>query len=61
EKPFSIVHLVPSLLEAGHKDYRIDLCYKDYSIKVVSNIISRIHSGKKIRNSMMGNFDRGLL
>ncbi len=61
EKPFSLLHIVPLLIEDGHRDYRIDLCYKDYSIKVVSNIISGINSGKKIRNSTIGNFERGLL
>ncbi|MCP4266676.1 MAG: U32 family peptidase [Candidatus Brocadiaceae bacterium] len=61
EKPFSLLHIVPLLIEDGHRDYRIDLCYKDYSIKVVSNIISGINSGKEIRNSTIGNFERGLL
>jgi putative protease len=61
EAPFSILHLVPSLIEAGHRDYRIDLCYKDYSIEMVSEILSGIHSGKKIKNSTIGNFERGLL
>ncbi len=61
ETPFSITHLVPSLLKAGHREYRIDLCYKDYSIETVRDIISGIHSGKKIKNSTIGNFERGLL
>ncbi len=61
ETPFSITHLVPSLLKAGHREYRIDLCYKDYSIEIVRDIISGIHSGKKIKNSTIGNFERGLL
>jgi putative protease len=61
ERPFSIIHLVPLLIEAGHWNYRIDLCYKDYSIEMVSEILSGIHSGKKIKNSTIGNFERGLL
>ena len=61
EPPFSITHLVPSLIESGHWDYRIDLCYKDYSIEQINDLISGIHSGKKINNSTIGNFERGLL
>ena len=61
ERPFSIIHIVPSLLETGHRDYRIDLCYKDYSIEKISEILSGIQSGKKMKNSVKGNFERGLL
>ncbi len=61
ERPFSILHLIQTFLEAGHRDYRIDLCYKDYTSETISDILSGIQSGKKIKNSMQGNFERGLL
>lgn len=60
ERPFSIIHLVQSLLEIGHTDYRIDLCYKDYSIEIINHILSGIQSGKKMKDTTIGNFKRGL-
>ncbi len=61
ERPFSIIHFVPSLVEAGHSDFRIDYCYKDYSIEKICDILSGVQSGKKVKNSTIGNFTRGLL
>ena len=61
EPPFSILHIVPLLIEVGHRDYRIDLCYKDYSVEKINDIIYGINSGKKIKSSTIGNFERGLL
>jgi putative protease len=61
ERPFSIIHLIQTFLEAGHRDYRIDLCYRDYTPETISDLLSGIQSGKKIRNSTTGNFERKLL
>jgi len=61
ERPFSIIHLIQTFLEAGHMDYRIDLCYKDYTAEMIRDILSGIQSAKKVKNSTIGNFDRGLL
>jgi putative protease len=60
EKPFSIIHLIQTFLEAGHRAYRIDLCYRDYTPETISDILSGIQSGKKMKNSTPGNFERGL-
>ena len=61
EKPFSIIHLIQTFLEAGHRDYRIDLCYRDYTLETISDLLCRIQSGKKMKNVTIGNFERGLL
>ena len=61
ERPFSIIHLIQPFLEAGHRDYRIDLCYRDYTPETISDLLSGIQSGKKIKNSTTGNFERKLL
>jgi putative protease len=61
ERPFSIIHLIQTFLEAGHMDYRIDLCYKDYTAEMIRDILSGIQSGKRVKNSTIGNFERGLL
>jgi len=61
ERPFSIIHLVKTFLEAGQMDYRIDLCYRDYTSEAISDLISGIQSGKRVENSAIGNFERGLL
>jgi putative protease len=61
ESPFSIIHLIQTFLDAGHKDYRIDLCYRDYSPENISRLLSGIQSGEKVKNSTIGNFERGLL
>jgi putative protease len=60
ERPFSIIHLIKTFLEAGHRHYRIDLCYRDYTPETISGLLSGIQSGKKMRNSTPGNFERGL-
>jgi putative protease len=60
ERPFSIIHLIQTFLETGHRDYRIDLCYRDYSSETISDLLSGIQSGKKVKNSTIGNFERGL-
>ncbi|GAX60945.1 collagenase and related proteases [Candidatus Scalindua japonica] len=61
ERPFSIIHLIKTFLVVGHKDYRIDLCYQDYTPEMIKNILSGIRSGKKIKDSTPGNFEHGLL
>ena len=61
ESPFSIIHLIQTFLEAGHRDYRIDLCYRDYTPEMIRDLLSGIQSGKKIKNSTIGNYERGLL
>ncbi len=60
ERPFSIIHLIQTFLETGHRDYRIDLCYRGYSSETISDLLSGIQSGKKVKNSTIGNFERGL-
>ncbi len=61
EMPFSITHLIPKLIESGQTDFRIDLCYRDYSPEMINDIFSAIHKKCKIKNSLVGNFERGLL
>jgi putative protease len=61
ERPFSIIHLMQTFLETGHRDYRVDLCYRDYTPETISDILSGIQTGKKVNNSTIGNFERGLL
>ncbi len=61
ERPFSIIHLIQTFLEAGHRGYRIDLCYKDYTAEMIRGILSGIQSAKRMKNSTIGNFERGLL
>ncbi|HHT9104757.1 MAG TPA: DUF3656 domain-containing U32 family peptidase [Candidatus Wujingus californicus] len=60
EKPFSIIQFIPKLLEAGQRDFRVDLCYRDYSPEAIQEIFSKIQNRCKIKNSMIGNFERGL-
>ena len=61
EKTFSIIHIINTFLEAGHRNYRIDLCYQDYTSEKIKEILSGIQSEKKVKSSTMGNFERGLL
>ncbi|MFN3532145.1 MAG: peptidase U32 family protein [Candidatus Brocadia sp.] len=61
ERPFSIVHLIPKLLDAGQRDFRIDLCYRDYTPEMIEDIFLSFQNKSKIKNSMIGNFERGLL
>ncbi len=61
ERPFSIIHLIQTFLEAGHRDYRIDLCYRDYTPETISDLLFGIQNEEKMKNSTIGNFERGLL
>ena len=61
ERPFSIIHLSHEFLEAGHRDYRIDLCYRDYTPEMISGLLSGVQSAKRVKNSTIGNFESGLL
>ena len=61
ERPFSIIHLIKTFLEAGHRHYRIDLCYKDYTPEMIRNILFGIQNGKKMKYSTTGNVERELL
>ena len=61
ERPFSIIHLIPKLLDNGQIGFRIDLCYKDYSPEMIEDIFSKIQNKSKVKNSTVGNFERGLL
>ena len=61
EKPFSIIQFIPKLLEAGQRNFRVDLCYKDYTPEMIQDIFSKIQNKSKVKNSMIGNFERGLL
>ncbi len=61
EKSFSIIHCIQKLLEAGQRDFRIDLCYKDYTPEVIQDIFLKIQDKSKVKNSVIGNFERGLI
>jgi len=61
ERTFSIIHLIPKLMDKGQMGFRIDLCYKDYTPEMINDIFSAIHKKGKIKNSMVGNFERGLI
>ena len=61
ERPFSITHLIPNLIESGQRDFRIDLCYKDYTPEMIEEICTSIQNKRKTKNSLVGNFERGLL
>lgn len=61
EKPYSIIHRIPELMRLGQVNFRLDLCYRDYSPEVVSHLLRNIQSATKVENSTMGNFERGLL
>lgn len=61
EKPFSLIHYIPELCGAGQVSFRIDLCYRDYTPEMIQDIFSRIQNRHKIKNSLTGNFERGLL
>ena len=61
ERPFSITHLIPNLIESGQRDFRVDLCYRDYLPEMINDIFSAIHKKCKIKNSLVGNFERGLI
>jgi putative protease len=61
ERPFSIIHLIPKLLDAGQRDFRIDLCYLDYTPEMIEDIFLSFQNKGRIKDSMIGNFERGLL
>ena len=61
ERPFSIIHFIPLLIATGQNDFRIDLCYKDYTPEMINDIFLKIQDKSKVRNSVIGNFERGLL
>src|SRR3989339_360876 len=61
EWPFSITHLIPKIIESGQRDFRIDLCYKDYTPEIIQDIFSKVQNRSKVKNSTVGNFERGLL
>lgn len=60
EKPFSITHLIPKLLDAGQTNFRIDLCYRNYTPEMIKDIFLSFQNKSKIKDSMIGNFERGL-
>jgi len=37
------------------------LCYKDYTPEMIEEIFTSIQNKRKIKNSMVGNFERGLI
>ena len=61
ERPFSITHLIPKIIESGQRDFRIDLCYKDYTPEIIQDIFSKVQNRSKVKNSTVGNFERGLI
>ena len=61
ERPFSIIHLIPKLLDKGQMGFRIDLCYKDYTPEMINDIFLKIQDRSKVKNSVIGNFERGLI
>ncbi|MBI2470777.1 MAG: U32 family peptidase [Planctomycetes bacterium] len=61
QKPFSIIHLIPKHLDAGQRDFRIDLCCKDYTPEMINDIFLKMQDKSKVKNSVIGNFERGLL
>ncbi|KAA0249073.1 MAG: hypothetical protein EDM77_10220 [Candidatus Jettenia sp. AMX1] len=61
EKPFSLIHYIPKFLEAGQTHFRVDLCYKDYTPDMIHTLFSKIQNTSKIKDSLIGNFERGLL
>ncbi|MEP9412368.1 MAG: U32 family peptidase [Candidatus Brocadia sp.] len=61
ERPFSITNLIPKLLDAGQGDFRIDLCYRDYTPEMIEDIFLSVQNNGKVKDSIIGNFERGLL
>lgn len=60
ENPFSLTHRIPHLIAAGQRDFRIDLCWRDYTPEMIKNIFSGIQNRTEIKYSTIGNFERGL-
>lgn len=60
ENPFSLTHRIPNLIAAGQRDFRIDLCWQDYTPEMIKNIFSGIQNRTEIKYSTIGNFERGL-
>lgn len=61
ERPFSIIHHMQKLYKAGQLNFRIDLCNRSYTPEMVHHIFSGIQSKSRIDNSLIGNFERGLI
>ncbi|MCE7911980.1 MAG: hypothetical protein DCC43_09445 [Candidatus Brocadia sp.] len=61
ERPFSIIHRIPKLLEAGQRDFRIDLCWRDYTPEMIEDIFSGIQNRTTMKYATMGNYERGLI
>ena len=61
EMPLSITHLIPKLIDSGQRDFRIDLCYKDYKSEMIQTLFLNVQNRGKIKNSMIGNFERRLI
>ncbi|MDQ1273058.1 MAG: family peptidase, partial [Planctomycetota bacterium] len=61
ERPFSIIQHIPKLLDAGQGDFRVDLCYRDYTPEMIVGIFSGIQNRTTMKYSTMGNYERGLL
>ncbi|MCF6149440.1 MAG: U32 family peptidase [Candidatus Kuenenia sp.] len=60
EKPFSLIHLCSALQRHGQRNFRIDLCYKDYSPAMVRDIFTNIKNKIPVHNATTGNFKRQL-
>ncbi|TVL99250.1 MAG: hypothetical protein CV087_18665 [Candidatus Brocadia sp. WS118] len=60
ERPFSLIHCIQKLLDAGQRDFRIDLCWRDYTPDMIKGIFSGIQNRTAIKYSTMGNYERGL-
>ena len=61
ERPFSITHLIPRLIDAGQKVFRVDFCYRDYTPEMINGVLSSIQNQGRIKNSIVGNYERGLI
>ncbi|MBM4054020.1 MAG: U32 family peptidase [Planctomycetes bacterium] len=61
EKPFSLIHLCSGLQHNGQQNFRIDLCYKDYSSATIRDLFTKIKNKIPVHNSTTGNFKRQLL
>lgn len=61
EKPFSLIHYIPKFLQAGQTHFRVDLCYKNYTPDMIHTLFSKIQNMSKIKDSLIGNFERGLI
>lgn len=60
ERPLSLFPGIPKLLEAGQRDFRIDLCWRDYTPEMIEDIFSGIQNRTRMKYSSLGNYNRGL-